>query len=275
MKVCVAGIGNMGVGIASLLACSSVTSEVYVLVKEGAVTDNAQRQIKKSLKRSLKEGAEKAFNKVEFISDFGLVTGCDFLFEAVTENKEIKKKFYESLSSKLEKETVVASNTSSMSVEEIASWLPNKENVVGVHFFNPVESMRLVEFAIIESSGQNSIDKTESLLREIDKEVIKVADSPGFIVNKLLIPMINDAVGILEQKVATRDDIDQAMKLGAAHPIGPLKLADLIGIDVVVAILNNLYEGTGRESYKPARMMLGKVSIGELGRKTKRGFYEY
>ena len=197
------------------------------------------------------------------------------MIEAATENVEVKKKILETLEAIAGPECIIATNTSSGSITKLAAALSNSSRFVGMHFFNPVPVMELVEVIQGMQTANATFDETVALAQRIGKTVVTVKNSPGFVVNMILIPMINEAAFVLQEGLASADDIDSAMRLGANHPIGPLALADLIGLDTLLAIMEVFYRDFADDKYRPAPLLREMVDAGYLGRKTKRGFFTY
>ena len=239
-----------------------------------------ERNIKPNeLQLEIKEIVSKTEYSIDEVNQYLKITGdkkellkCKLIIEAMSEWIDKKRLNLLSLKEFINSECIVCSNTSSLSVKEIFNEIFSIEMVFGLHFFNPVNIMKLVELAYFDSSTKENIETIINLMNSIGKEVIQVKDSQGYIVNNILIPMINEAAKLLDKKVASAEDIDKAMKLGANHPIGPLKLADLIGIDIVLLILNNI---NNKKEITVAESIEFKVKNNELGRKTKVGFYNY
>ena len=278
MKIAVIGSGTMGAGIAQSMAAYH---QVVVRDINPDALKNAMEKIKKgyeknvSKERMTKEEMEKAISNITLSPNIEDIKDCDLIIEAATENPKIKKSIFAELDEVCQEKTILASNTSSLSITDIGQATKRPEKVIGMHFFNPVPLMKLVEVI----SGQKTDEKVKetiiNLAKEIGKTPVEVEEAPGFVVNRILIPMINEAIGIYAEGVASKEDIDTAMKLGANHPMGPLELGDLVGLDIVLAIMEVLYSEFADPKYRPHPLLKKMVRAGLLGRKTKEGFYKY
>lgn len=271
-KVGVIGTGQMGFGIAEYILNNGHFTIIKTRSKKEAVISKFIKQLSKN---HTEEQINKIMKKLTVTSDYTKMKECDIIIEAVPENINTKKIVFKELSKYCNKETIFATNTSSISIDDIAESTDRPEKFIGMHFFNPVSKMDLIEVVV----GNKTSDETQKWILnfsyELQKNPIIVKNSPGFIVNRLLLPQINEAVLLLEEKKANKEDIDKAMKLGLNHPMGPFQLADFIGIDICLSILETIYKNIGDKKYKPANTLVKMVNNGKLGFKSGEGFYKY
>ncbi|MGI1690286.1 3-hydroxybutyryl-CoA dehydrogenase [Thermoanaerobacter uzonensis] len=278
-KIFVVGAGTMGSGIAQVFAESGfdvIIRDVDIKFVErglGIIENNLKRSVEKG--KITEEEKNKILGKIKGTVDINEAKDADFVIEAAIENMEIKKQIFKELDNVCKEGTVLATNTSSLSITEIASSTKRPEKVIGMHFFNPVPVMKLVEVIKGMKTSEETFNIVRELAQKLGKTPVEVNEAPGFVVNRILIPMINEAIGVLADGVASASDIDEAMKLGANHPIGPLALSDLIGNDVVLAIMDTLYSEFNDSKYRPHPLLRKMVRAGLLGRKTGKGFFEY
>jgi 3-hydroxybutyryl-CoA dehydrogenase len=278
-RIAVVGAGTMGNGISQAFAVSGL--EVVMTDVAQAQLERAMSTVSASLDRLVKKEKMTAGDKVQSLArirtstDLAAVKDCDLVIEAATENLELKLKIFRQLDETARPEAVIASNTSSISITRLAAATRRPDKVIGMHFFNPVPVMALVEVIRGLQTSDATYAAVEAATKGIGKSPVQVRNSPGFVVNRMLCPMINEAIFALAEGLATAEQIDEAMKLGANHPIGPLALADLIGLDVELAVMQVLFEGFKDPKYRPAPLLVEMVEAGYLGRKTGRGFFRY
>lgn len=278
-KIFVLGAGTMGAGIVQAFAQKGY--EVIVRDIKDEFVERGIAGINKGLSKQVSKGKmteeakEEILSRISGTTDMNLAADCDLVVEAAIENMKIKKEIFAELDKICKPEAILASNTSSLSITEVASATARPDKVIGMHFFNPAPVMKLVEIIRGMATSQETFDAVKEVSLAIGKEPVEVKEAPGFVVNRILIPMINEASFILQEGIASVEDIDTAMKYGANHPMGPLALGDLIGLDVCLAIMDVLYNETGDNKYRASSVLRKYVRAGWLGRKSGKGFYDY
>jgi 3-hydroxybutyryl-CoA dehydrogenase len=278
-SVAVVGGGFMGSGIAESVAVAGLP--VVVREVDEVALQSTRERIEQSLSRAVRGGkldqqaASDAFERMTLTTDLLDVIAADLIVEAVPENEQLKVEVMRSIGAAARPEAIVASNTSSIPVAQLAQVVPHPERVLGLHFFSPVPVMSLVEVVVALDTSPDAVTTAKTFAARIGKQAIETKDRSGFIVNMLLVPYLMAAVRMFEDGFATREDIDVGMKLGCGHPMGPLTLCDFIGLDVLYAVCNSLYDEFKRDEYAPPPLLKRMIASGRLGRKSGRGFYEY
>lgn len=278
-KIGVIGAGQMGAGIAHVGALSGFDmilndiSDDRLRAGLATINGNLARQVSKD--QLGEEQRKEALSRISASSDYADLRNCDLVIEAATENEDLKRKIFAKLCPVLNPDAILASNTSSISITRLASATDRPEKFIGIHFMNPVPVMQLVELIRGIATDDTTFEAAKALIDKLGKTSTVAEDFPAFIVNRILLPMINEAVYTLYEGVGSVEAIDTAMKLGANHPMGPLQLADFIGLDTCLSVMQVLHEGLADSKYRPCPLLVKYVEAGWLGRKTKRGFYDY
>ena len=279
MKICVVGTGTMASGITQTFAVNGFEvvergrRESSIETSKAGIIKNLEKLVSKG--KMTEEAKDKALANITYTLEFADCKEADLFIEVVAEDMATKHAIIADIEAVAKESAIIATNTSSLSVTEIAAGTQNPARVIGMHFFNPVPMMKLVEIIRGEMTSDDSHNLVYRLSEEIGKSPVTVNEAPGFVVNRILIPMINEGIGIFAEGVASKEEIDSAMKLGANHPMGPLELGDLIGLDVVLAIMDVLYTEFGDPKYRAHTLLRKMVRAGKLGRKTQQGFYDY
>ena len=278
-KIGVLGTGTMGAGI--IQVCAQKGYEVVMRARRETSIEKGLATVKKNLDKMVAKGkmeqaeADEVFGRIHGSTDINIIADADLVIEAATEDMESKKALFAELNGICKPDTIIATNTSSLSITEIAVASGRPDKVIGMHFFNPVPAMKLVEIICGLTTSEETKATILELTQILGKTPVEVAEAPGFVVNRILIPMINEGIGIYADGVASVEGIDTAMKLGANHPMGPLELGDLIGLDVCLAIMDVLYKEFGDPKYRAHTLLRKMVRAGKLGRKSGEGFYNY
>ena len=278
-KLGVVGAGQMGSGIAHVCALAGVSVVLNDIsppkLKEALATINGNMARQVARQRITEEDKQTALKRISTAETYDGLSDCDLVIEAATEKEDVKRKIFSELCPSLKPEAIVATNTSSISITRLASSTDRPERFIGIHFMNPVPVMELVELIRGIATGDTTFDACREFVKKLHKTIAVAEDFPAFIVNRILLPMINEAIYTLYEGVGNVEAIDTAMKLGAHHPMGPLELADFIGLDTCLSVMQVLHEGLADSKYRPCPLLVKYVEAGWLGRKANRGFYDY
>jgi 3-hydroxybutyryl-CoA dehydrogenase len=278
-KVGVIGAGQMGSGIAHVCALSDFDVKIYDVsedrIKQALATINGNMARQVSKKTITEEQRQAALDRIHGAASMTDFSDADLVIESAVEKEDVKRKIYTELCPSLKPDAILATNTSSLSITRLASATDRPERFIGIHFMNPVPRMELVEIIRGIATGDPTFEASKEFVTKLHKKIAVAEDFPAFIVNRILLPMINEAVYTLYEGVGTVDGIDKAMRLGAHHPMGPLELADFIGLDTCLSVMQVLHEGLADSKYRPCPLLVKYVEAGWLGRKTQRGFYDY